>query len=637
MALNSSLAFGLLSLGVLFARPDRGLMALLVSDSAGGATARGLLPAAILIPVAIGAVKLWGEKLNLFGANAGTALFAASTSLVFALLIWWNAQSLLKADLERKRAERRLAVQYTVTRVLAETATLADAFSKILQAICETLGWQVGAMWDVDKRSNSLNCAQVWHNPAVNVAEFETITRQATFPPGVGLPGRVWSSGKPAWIPDVTRDSNFPRAPVATKVGLHGALGFPICRGSEVLGVMEFFSSRIEQPDEDLLQMLSAIGSQIGQFIERRQMEAALRDSEALYHSLVETLPINILRKNLQGRVTFGNQRYCDTMGKHLYELMGKTDFDLFPKALAEKYVADDRKVIETGQIFEDVEKHQNPKGEKLYVHVLKAPVLDASGTVVGTQTIFWDETERKRAEEALAETAEDLERSNRELELFAYVASHDLQEPLRMVASYTQLLARRYKDKLDGDAREFITFAVDGAIRMQKLINDLLMYSRVGTKGKPFEATDGESVFHAVISNLKIAIQESGAVVTHDPLPTVLGDTVQLIQLFQNLIGNAIKFRGKEPPEIHVGVGKKGDEWIFSVRDNGIGIDPQYFDRIFVIFQRLHTRDEYPGTGIGLAVGKKIVERHGGRIWVESEPGKGATFFFTMPVVKQL
>jgi len=434
----------------------------------------------------------------------------------------------------------------------------------------------------------------------------------------------------------VVEDPNFPRAPVATKVGLHGAFGFPIWRGNEVLGVMEFFSSRIEQPDEDLLEMLTAIGSQIGQFIERRRMEAALRDSEALYHSLVDTLPINILRKDLQGRITFGNKRYCEAMGKHLHELMGKTDFDLFSRPLAEKYVADDHRVIETGQVFEDIEKHESPRGERLYVHVLKAPVLDAQGAVVGTQVIFWDETERKRAEEALAKTAADLECSNRELELFAYVASHDLQEPLRMVASYTQLLARRYKDNLDADAREFITFAVDGAIRMQKLINDLLMYSRVGTKGKPFEPMEGEDVLHAVLSNLKIAIQESGAVVTHDPLPAVSGDPVQLIQLFQNLIGNAIKFRGPAAPRVHLGVEKKGNEWIFSVRDNGIGIESQYFDRIFVIFQRLHTREEYPGTGIGLAVCKKIVERHEGRIWVESEPRKGATFFFTMPVMKR-
>ncbi len=205
------------------------------------------------------------------------------------------------------------------------------------------------------------------------------------------------------------------------------------------------------------------------------------------------------------------------------------------------------------------------------------------------------------------------------------------------MVASYTQLLQRRYQDKLDADANEFIRYAVDGARRMQTLINDLLAYSRVGTRGKPFKKTDCEAVLQAALSNLQIAIRESGAEVTHDPLPTVMGDVTQLIQLFQNLVGNAIKFHGQDLPRVHIGVERivepTGEDcWKFSVRDNGIGIEPQFFDRIFAIFQRLHSRDEYPGTGIGLAVCKKIIERHGGRIWVESTQGQGTTFFFTIP-----
>lgn len=240
---------------------------------------------------------------------------------------------------------------------------------------------------------------------------------------------------------------------------------------------------------------------------------------------------------------------------------------------------------------------------------------------------------ERKHAEEALQHQAEELSRSNKELEQFAYVASHDLQEPLRMVASYTQLLAKKYRGKLDDDADEFIGYAVDGAMRMQKLITDLLAYSRVGTRGGEFVAADAGEVLDQVLSDLKVRIEETGAVITRDPLPTVTADARQLHQLLQNLISNGIKFSDRPPPRIHVSAQRRGKDWLFSVGDRGIGIDPQYAQRIFVIFQRLHHSKEYPGTGIGLAICKKIVERHGGRIWMESRPGEGSTFYFTLPV----
>ncbi|HJX10370.1 MAG TPA: ATP-binding protein [Candidatus Binatia bacterium] len=241
---------------------------------------------------------------------------------------------------------------------------------------------------------------------------------------------------------------------------------------------------------------------------------------------------------------------------------------------------------------------------------------------------------ERQRAEKGMAEKTVELQRSNAELQQFAYVASHDLQEPLRMVRSYTGLLARRYQGKLDADADQFIAYAVDGARRMQELINDLLSYSRVGTQGRELTAADCEAVLANTLVSLKMAIQESGAKVCHEPLPTVRGDEVQLGQLFQNLIGNGIKYRRDGPLVIHVACRPEGSHWLFSVRDNGIGIEPQYYERIFTIFQRLHAKERYPGSGIGLAICKKIVERHGGKIWVESELGKGSTFYFTLPAV---
>ena len=253
--------------------------------------------------------------------------------------------------------------------------------------------------------------------------------------------------------------------------------------------------------------------------------------------------------------------------------------------------------------------------------------------------------SELQRAEGELKELNEDLEkrvadrtlelkRSNEDLEQFAYVASHDLQEPLRMIRNYLQLLQQRYKSELDPNAHDFINFALDGSKRMNQLIHDLLAYSRVGTHGKELVVTECDQALEDALANLTVAIEESKAEVTRDSLPPVIGDEVQLTQLFQNLIGNAVKFRGEAAPKVHVGVQRKGNEWEFTVRDNGIGIAEQDFQRIFVVFQRLHNREKYPGTGIGLSVCQKIVERHGGRIWVESKPGKGTTFHFTIPAL---
>jgi len=284
----------------------------------------------------------------------------------------------------------------------------------------------------------------------------------------------------------------------------------------------------------------------------------------------------------------------------------------------------------ETGEFRGEI-VHYRKDGTPIYVESTAIVLKNGDDKITGYVTINRDITERKQAEEKLQKTLAELERSNKELEQFAYVASHDLQEPLRMVASYVQLLARRYKGKLDADADDFIAYAVDGAGHLQRMINDLLAYSRVGTRGKPFQPTDCQAVLNQVLANLKVAIEESSAVITQDPLPMVMADESQMTQLFQNLINNAIKFRGKASPRVHISVEPKETEWVFSVRDNGIGIDPQYYERIFMLFQSLHSREEYPGTGMGLAICKKIVERHGGRIWVESEPGKGSTFYFTI------
>jgi PAS domain S-box-containing protein len=491
--------------------------------------------AATVAVILAGCLLLAGRALDVDAVRGvfPLSLFLAANVAAFTALLWWAAAALDRAGRERRRAERRLAAQHTATEALAESPRPADAAPKILRATCESLGWEVGVMWRVDPRENVLRCADLWHAPDSRIGGFVALSRSATFAPGVGLPGRVWADGRPAWIRDVATDPNFPRAAVATREGLHAAFAFPVAVGGETLGVMEFFSREIHEPDDDLLRMFAAIGSQLGQFLKRRQAEAeaaferhllasllesvpdsvyfkddrsrflrvsralaerhglgdpaavvgktdfdlfteeharpafedeqeimrtgrpvvgkeeketrpggngawvlttkmplrdadgrvvgtfgisrditgrkraeeAVRESEALYHSLVESLPQSIFRKDLAGRFTFGNHRFCTTMGRALDEILGKTDFDFFPRDLAEKYRRDDAEVARTRRPFETVEEHVAGDGSRLYVQVIKTPVYGASGEVVGTQCLFWDVTERHRTEQALRES----------------------------------------------------------------------------------------------------------------------------------------------------------------------------------------------------------------------------------------
>jgi NO-binding membrane sensor protein with MHYT domain/signal transduction histidine kinase len=411
-----------------------------------------------------------------------------------------------------KHALHRKATFVELLQVVATTSNEATSVDAVLQftidQICERTGWPIGHVYRLSSRAGEgLVPSGLWHLDSTSEFEaFRQVTCSTPLAMGAGLPGRVLVSGKPAWIPDISLDDNFPRTKAILDLGVKGTFAFPVFADGAVVAVLEFFSSRIEEPDSEFLTVMSNVGAQLGQVVERT------------------------------------------------------------------------------------------------------------------------------RAQEILASKAEELARSNADLEQFAYVASHDLQEPLRMVASYTQLLARRYRGKLDADADDFIGFAVDGATRMQALIQDLLSFSRVTTKGRSLQFIDAKAACDSACVNLQRSIEKSAAVVSVAPLPSVLADAGQLTQLFQNLIGNAIKYRNDREPKIHVAAKPTGATWTFSVQDNGIGIDPQYWDRIFQMFQRLHTREEYSGTGIGLAICRKIVERHGGKIWVESQLGHGSTFLFTIP-----
>jgi PAS domain S-box-containing protein len=365
---------------------------------------------------------------------------------------------------------------------------------------------------------------------------------------------------------------------------------------------------------------------------ERKRAELALQVSEDAFRTLAELVPQLVWISTCSDLGIYFNQRWVDYTGLTLEESYGKGWYTAFHLDGRQPALDVWKGVATIGNTNRFESRLRARDGHDRWFLISRVPLTDGAGRVLKWFGTCTDIEDLKRSEEALRKITADLVRSNADLEQFAYVASHDLQEPLRMVASFTQLLGQRYKGKLDADADEFIGFAVDGAHRMQALVNDLLAYSRVGARGKEPAAVDLEQVLQRVLTNLQIRLEESGGQVTHDPLPTVLGDETQLWQVLQNLVGNALKFHGSEPPRVHVSAQEIEDEWQFSVCDNGIGIEPQFAKRVFVVFQRLHSRAEYPGTGLGLAIAKKIIERHDGRIWMESEPGKGSTFYFSLP-----
>ena len=360
--------------------------------------------------------------------------------------------------------------------------------------------------------------------------------------------------------------------------------------------------------------------------------EDELKKSQNFLSSIVENIPNMIFVKDATDlRFVSLNKAGEDLLGYSRNDLLGKNDYDFFTEEEADFFTSKDREVLTSGKLEQIMEERVSTRNKGVRVlETKKIPIFNITGEPQYLLGISNDITERKKNELELVERTAELKRSNEELEQFAYVASHDLQEPLRMVTSYLQLLENRYKNKLDEDATDFIHFAVDGATRMRSLINSLLEYSRLN-RVKPFEQVDLNVVLEEILRDLKNQINDNHARIIYDKLPEIWADPVLIGQLFFNLLLNAIKFRSETSPVITITAKKSMGEFIFTVEDNGIGIAKEYYEKIFIIFQKLHSRERYPGTGIGLAVCKKIVERHGGRIWVTSEKGKGATFSFTI------
>ncbi len=389
--------------------------------------------------------------------------------------------------------------------------------------------------------------------------------------------------------------------------------------------------------DQSVSEIVDNFGLKTGYVVVYRDItknklaEDALRESEENYRNIIETANEGIMITDPSAIIKFANPKISEMLGYSIEELVGKDSFGLIDETELEsaKQRVKKRKEGISGEY--DL-KFRTKNGDDFWTHGSVSPIYDHSGFHTGNLTMYTDINERKNVENKIQKTLDELKRSNQELERFAYVSSHDLQEPLRMVTLYSQLLEKRYKNSLDSDADDFIEYIVENAKRMKQLIDDLLEYSRVTSQAKEFENVDMEKLLDIVLSNLSISIGENRVKVTHESLPTIFADKNQMLQVLQNLITNAIKFRGEKSPEINITAKKYKNNWKFSVTDNGIGIKPEHQKQIFDVFKRLHTRQEYPGTGIGLSICQKIIKHHKGRIWVESKLGKGTKFYFTIP-----
>jgi PAS domain S-box-containing protein len=404
-------------------------------------------------------------------------------------------------------------------------------------------------------------------------------------------------------------------------------LASPLHVAGELFGVVTVDSRQKQEWTAEQFRLVEWLAAQCCHILETLR----LQESQSRLAAIVESSDDAILSKDLNGTIQTWNAGAERLFGYRAQEVIGRSIALLMPpdRLTEEDEILDQ---LRAGKRVDHRETVRVAKdGRYVDVLVTASSLKDRDGQIIGASKIARDISERKRAEEALRKSTEDLSRSNKDLEQFAYVASHDLQEPLRAVAGFVELLRRNLGSSLNSKAAGYMDFAVDGAKRMQLLINGLLEYSRVGQDEK-HEETSARAALDRAVAYQKNAIEEFSAEIEADELPAVHFDLTQLTQLFQNLIGNAIKFRGKEAPRVHIGAKRDSDGWQFSVSDNGIGIEPEYTERIFLIFQRLHSRENYPGTGIGLAICKKIVERHKGKIWVESKLGEGSTFYFTIP-----
>jgi signal transduction histidine kinase len=519
-----------------------------------------------------------------------------------------------------KIADQRLSAQYAVARALAESATLAEATPKILVAICQSLGWDIGAIWTVDEQADVLRCLHVWHSPGVQTARFEVLSWEMTFQRGVGLPGRVWANGHPAWIPDIARDPNFPRGTIAGEVGLHGALAFPIKLNANVLGVLEFFSRDIRQPDEDLLRMLAAVGSQIGQFAERKQAQDALRLAYDKIDAILVSLPCAVLIVDQEQRIVYANSLAC----RHFWPEHGTLTGSALPNVLPltaprwEDLVADLRAVTANGRLptEREFEMRKRAYRYRLFPVTLRDDKRQQTGIVI------WDITEQKQLQDQLIQ-AEKLS----SLGTLVSGMAHEINNPVQGILGMAEIILQESDpEKVREYARDIVAYSA----HVGTVVKDFACYARPATRDREVEVELAGRLSEAVKLVQRCPQFGHVEVVTDfHPVPRFKAHRTEIDQVFVNLITNAVEAmggKGRLTLSTHV----DGQDIAVCVSDTGCGIPKAMVGKIFDPF--MTTKEPGKGTGLGLSIVHRIVSKYGGRINVESEESRGTTITIVLP-----
>ena len=546
------------------------------------------------------------------------------------------------ANAALNRAIREHKAHLHISQALAAATSLAEAAPTLVREIGMGLGWQISALWLVNSEQTHLECVGIWEVSNSNYETLTSRTRPLSLIPGEDLPGKAWASGKTLYIQNSHLIQESPRGQMAVEAGLTHALAFPLLLKNQVVAVLEGWSPQ-ELIGNKRGSMVSAIGQQINQFLEHKHMEQVHRKQELEYRLLTNHVPALIASFDERQRYRLANQPYQKWFGRTEEAIIGRHAKEVLGESLYEQVCPYIEKVLGGEMVaFELLTHHID--GTDRWLSATYVPDIAEDGSMKGFYSLDTDVTHRKSTEERLKLQTQELARSNAELEQFAHIASHDLQEPLRKVQTFSDRLRTRCASLLGKQELEYLDRMHKATNRMQTLIRDLLAFSRVGTKKKPFEPIALNHIVAEVLNDLETLIARVGATVDCAPLPRIDADPTQIRQLFQNLLGNAVKFHKSDiPPHIRIFTQKTPPLAEFpspppaycyiGVQDNGIGFEQQYADRIFGVFQRLHGRDEFEGTGIGLSICRKVVERHNGVISVTSVPGEGSTFWIALPL----